>query len=224
MKKCANALIILIAAIISSCAGIQKRNEAGSIYGMVYDHENKPVQNVEISIGGKAVSASNINGRFTIKGLGFGTYEISFTKEGYETFSTVFEYSDATQLVYVKMISGSQLLAEAEKEMNERRWSTAEALIKRAEAVKPGDAPTMFLKAALKYRTGSAEEAKAILESLIAQEYNEPSIYLFLADIFQFKLEDKANAISNLKAFLQLRYDPEVEKRLKELEAEPAGE
>jgi predicted Zn-dependent protease len=70
------------------------------------------------------------------------------------------------------------------------------------------------------FRRGDAEEARAILESLLAAGCDEPHVHLFLADLLQYRLDDPAGAASQLEKYLRSRCDPDVERRLAELRPE----
>ena len=44
--------------------------------------------------------------------------------------------------------------------------------------------------------------------------YKEAYIYIFLADIYQYNLDNKEAAKENLEKYLKLKNNPEAEKRL----------
>jgi len=73
------------------------------------------------------------------------------------------------------------------------------------------------LGAVVDFRTKDFEKARAGLEGLLSMDYKEPFVYLFLADIRQYHVVDKAKAIEYLSAYLALREDSAVRKRLEEL-------
>jgi hypothetical protein len=73
------------------------------------------------------------------------------------------------------------------------------------------------LRAILAWRREQYGEALSILTSLTETEKNAPYLYLFIADIHQYHTGDTIQAQANLKKFLELRYDADVEKRLREL-------
>ncbi len=63
-------------------------------------------------------------------------------------------------------------------------------------------------------------KARAALEELLKRDYREPFVYLFLADIRQYDLVDKAKAIEYLSAYLASREDGAVRKRIDSLRGE----
>lgn len=218
VKPTVSILSILAAwALAVSCASVKPNDAGPPLYGMVYDMDNLPVQNALVSIDGRDAASTDVNGRFALSGLPFGTYEVSLRKEGYELLTTRVEYFSWTQVLYVKMISADQLLAKAESAISERRWGEAQDFVDRAERVGPDAPAALYLKAVVSFRRGDAENAKNILEGLLSKEYKEPAVYLLLADILQYRTDDPTGAAARLRSYLNLRYDPEIEKRLMQL-------
>jgi len=209
------AIAFLSALLLASCGTLGSNDSKPPFYGMVYDRDNQPVQNAVVVLDGKETAATDVNGRFALANLDPGVYEVELRKEGYEPLSTSVEYFSPTQVLYVKMTSRDQLLSQAETAIAERRWQEASDLVDRADLVDPDNPATLFLRAVVLFRRGQPEEARAILEGLLARDYREPSIHLFLADILQYRLSDPEGAVSQLREFLRLRYDPVVEERLK---------
>jgi hypothetical protein len=213
--------LILIPAVLVlavSCASLKTNDQGPPFYGMVYDMDNLPVQNARVFVDGKEAAGTDVNGRFVLSGLNFDSYAVELRKVGYESLVTQLDYFSSTQVLYVKMISADQLLGEAEAALAERRWEEASSLVDRAERTKPGAPVTLYLKAVVTFRRGDAQGARALLEGLLAKEYKEPAVYLLLADILQYRQDDPAGAAAHLRSYLKLRYDPEVEKRLAQLE------
>jgi tetratricopeptide (TPR) repeat protein len=209
------AISLLSALLLASCGTLGSNDSKPPFYGMVYDRDNQPVQNAVVVLDGKETAATDVNGRFALANLDPGVYEVELRKEGYEPLSTSVEYFSPTQVLYVKMTSRDQLLSQAETAIAERRWQEASDLVDRADRIDPDNPATLFLRAVVLFRRGQPEEARAILEGLLARDYMEPSIHLFLADILQYRLADPVGAASHLREFLLLRYDPVVEERLK---------
>lgn len=212
------ASIPALALIAVSCASMRPDKASLPLFGMVYDRGNLPVSNALVLVDGKPQATTDANGRFGLGGFKYGTYDLEFRKEGYETLSTWVDYASVTQVLYVKMVSTDQLLGQAQAAITERRWAEALSLLDRAERTRPGAPATLYLKAVVLFRSGDAEGARDILEGLLKEEYREPAIYLLLADIHERRLADVAAAAVQLRAYLRLRYNPEVEKRLAQLE------
>ncbi len=191
--------------------------------GMIYDQDNLPVSNAIVEIDGERKSISDVNGRFALFDLIPGKYLLSVRGEDYESASVHIEYSDPTQIVYVKLFSADQLLSVAEKAIETRDWQSAEEYLNRATAIRPNDTSALYLHAVLDFRQGKAKEALATLESLLANKIRDPYIYLFCADILQYQLQNPKAALGYLEKFLESRFDPEVEKRRDLLKAEVTG-
>lgn len=205
----------------ASCATQQKMEStpsAPTLLGMVYDHDNRPVADVEISIAGTIRVRTDINGRFAIPEFEFGTYELVFHKTNHEDVHISLNYSDATFVLYVKMISAEQVLAEAEAELGQRHWSSARSCIDRALRLIPDDPSARYLDAVLTFRMGDTARAVTILQALLSGGYNEPYVHLFLADLYQYQLQKPQDAFTHLKAYLSLRYDPDIERRCADIE------
>jgi hypothetical protein len=211
---------LAVPSVLSCASGAWRQGEKADrlpLSGMVYDFESRPVSEALISVDGKAIARSDINGRFSLGSLSFGSYRVAASKQGFETTSLDVRYEDAAQIVYMKMYSSRQLVALAEKEAASRNWDAAISSLDRVDALGAKDPEARYLRAAILARTGKAQDAKAILESLLAEKYDEPFVHLFLADIAQYSLGDSASAISNLEKYLQARYDPDAEERLRKL-------
>lgn len=220
MRILRTAGILAFVIFSGACSTLRPGQALPPLYGMVYDMDNQPVQNALVLRDGKEKAHTDVNGRFVLADLAFGVSSIELRKDGYESLAAVVEYFSPTQVLYVKMTSMNQLLSRAEASIAERRWEEAAALVERAKLVSPGNPAALYLEAVVRFRRGEPEAARDILEGLLGKEFNEPGIHLFLADILQYRLSDPAGAACRLRAFLRLRYDPEVERRLRELDKE----
>jgi len=221
MRIFLNAICLIAALAASACASSDRSTRGGpsgaSLNGMVYDYENRPVADAEIRIDGHLRARSDINGRFSLGELPFGKYAVEVGREGCERVSFAVTYGDPTQIIYVKLYSAKQLLSAAEKEMEKRNWAEAQAYLGRMEAIGADDPAARYLRAVLSFRRGQAKEAKGLLEALLADGYDEAYVHLFLADLCQYSFSDPRGAAAQLEKYLKARYDPDVERRLREL-------
>ncbi len=55
---------------------------------------------------------------------------------------------------------------------------------------------------------------------ILAKGYSEPVVYITLADIYQYGINDTKKAIFNLEKYLQIQRNNKVEKRLEALKLE----
>ena len=60
-------------------------------------------------------------------------------------------------------------------------------------------------------------KAIKILNELTVYGDNNPYIYLFLADIYEYNLKDIENAKNYLNKYLEISFEPDIEKRYKKL-------
>jgi len=242
----------------STASAIATNDRSVPLYGMVYDDDNSPVAGAEVLIDGKAKTKSDVNGRFVLTALKFGQYAVVVKKDYFEPARLDLDYSSATQVLYVKLVSEEELLAAADKDIAAREWAKADDHVARALALKRDDPAALFLSAVIACRRGDSPDAagaaagtvgaaagagvsagtgaaagaaagagtgtavgaaaaRTILEKLLAADYREPAVYLFLTDILQYKYADAAGAAERLKEYLELRYDPDAEARLQAL-------
>jgi hypothetical protein len=223
----ASAFAWLLAALLASaCASKVPPAKEGSMLaalrGMVYDFDGRPVSEAEISVDGREALRSDINGRFLFGDLGYGRHEVQIKREGYESDSIAFDFDDERQIVYAKLYSAKQLLSLSEREAEARDWAEALGFLDRVEAVierdgSASDPAARYLRAVVLFRRGEAAAARSILETLLAEGYDDAYIHLFLADLLQYKLGDAKGAEEQLSAFLLSRYESEVEARLRNL-------
>ncbi|WP_010259493.1 carboxypeptidase-like regulatory domain-containing protein [Treponema primitia] len=215
-----NYLICLsiIMAVFFSCATspIQKRTAAG-LYGMIYDGDNKPVKEVKIYAGDKFSAISDINGHFSLPGLKPGKeYRIKACKENYEAVELEIDYLDPQNVLYINIYHVDQLLNLAEQALRDKDWLQTESLLSRTEYAH-GDYPSIqYLRGIMAFHRGEYDNALGILIKLTEQE-KAPYLYLFIADLYQYYTGDKDRAVLFLNKFLELRYDTELDNRIREL-------
>lgn len=220
------AVVMILAASALLCAGCATTGEAGGsgpapapLYGMVYDGDNQPCGEVRIAMDGVEGPITDIRGRFMIQDLSMGNHEVTAWKAGFERLVVPFTFHRRTDVLYLRMTSLAQLLARAESSLEGRRWEEARALLDRAEKLDPGDPVLRYLKAVRWYKMEGYAEAAGELEALLAAGIKDASVYAFLADLYEGPLKDPAKARANLEACLAVRWDADMERRWKALEA-----
>jgi tetratricopeptide (TPR) repeat protein len=102
----------------------------------------------------------------------------------------------------------------AQAALGEMRWVDAERCLQRAERLDPADAVLRYLLAVHAFRTGNYASAVTYLNAIKEAGEPEAAVHLFLADLYEKNLDDRQGAIDNLEAYLRLRDDPEVRRRL----------
>jgi len=209
--------VFLLLSIPLALSHADEKESPPATYGMVYDYDNRPVADVAIYIDNTIATKTDINGRCVISGIKDGEHYVLGKKNGYEDVRMVFTFGDAGRILYIKMISCNQLLELAESEMEQRHWGETNALVARIMALQPQNPSGRYLEAVLKFRTGDPRGAQTILLSLLQDMYRDPYVFLFLADLEQYKLGELGNAKIHLSEYLRLRYDPDIELRLQNL-------
>ena len=224
MQKPARVLLLAALCIASCATGKGEVSEKAALFGMIYDEDNQPCAAVALSLDGAAVKVetgpvTDIRGRFVLPEVSRGEHLLLARKEGYEDLSLKVTILNRTDALFLRMISFSQLLAKAEKAIEERKWEEAQELLGRAAKLDTADSVLLYLRAVKAYRLANYPEAVGWLNDILDKGIREPSVYLFLADIFEKKLNDPQSAIRNLRTYLMQRADSDVEKRLALLKA-----
>jgi tetratricopeptide (TPR) repeat protein len=224
MKKHNCLLIISAAVLVFSCAsGPKTKHKSQALYGMIYDRNNRPVSGADIYVDGKYQASSDIQGHFIINPIKpRARYTIRAVKPEWEEIETDVSFMDPSHVLYLHMFSGDQLLAEAEAAIGNKNRDGAEAFLLRALAAGAETLPAEYLRAIITRGRGQYGEAYSILKRLTETETNIPYLWLFLADICQYHLDNREEAGEYLEKFLALRYDADTEQRLEKLREEDA--
>jgi tetratricopeptide (TPR) repeat protein len=209
-------LISILILIITSCASSPvKKDRSQALYGMIYDRDNKPVNDVRIYVDGKYRAASDIHGRFVIPNIKpHREYHITTEKKQYEEIGMDIFHTDPASVLYIHLFSADQLIAEAEQAIPEKDWYRAESFLARAEKAGGDYVSIRYLEGILAFYKDQYPRALSILLELAEKEKNAPYVYLFIADLYQYYINDTAGAIRFLSRFLELQYDQEAEDRL----------
>ena len=219
--KTREAFCMCAALLLATCTTQGKRGEISfppaPLYGMVYDADNQPCAGVQVGVDGSAGPQTDIRGRFILPEISRGEHTVSAKKSGYETLLVGISFLNRTDVLHLRMTSFGQLLGMAEKSLGEQRWAEAAAFLGRAEKLDPEDAVLRYLLALKAYRTGASSLAADYLFAILASGNAAPSVYIFLADIFEIDLDERGKAVFYLESYLKLRPDPAAEKRLEEL-------
>lgn len=209
--------ILFTAFVLSGCASTRVKS-LPPLNGMIYDADNKPVSDVRIEIDKSYIATSDIQGHFVLPKVKTATETVIVaSKPGFESASLSFTYTNVTQVLYIRMISGEQLIEKAEREVTEKNWSDAQELLDRADAAAGDAVMTGYLRAVILAQTGKPADAAVLLENLLSSGANEPYIDLFLADLYQFSLSNSEKTREALTRFLAAKSNDDVKKRLDEL-------
>jgi tetratricopeptide (TPR) repeat protein len=226
MKILLICLMLSAVIILAGCSTLADKSvtdfKTADLHCMIYDYHGQPCSNVRIRLDNKEGPRSDINGRFTLKNLAKGPHQIVLSKDTYEEISFSFDFTNRTQVLYLKLCSMTQLLELAEKELDNKKLARAEALLNRAAKIDADNAVLLYLKAILALKRDQVGEAIANLKKILDQGVIESMVLLTLADIYQYHHKDLEQAVYFLKRYVLLEEDIEAQKRLKALEQELA--
>ena len=210
----------------SSCLSYRQRQlrefRSATLVGMVFDQDQRPCAAALITVDGRQGPRTDINGRFVIDALERGDHRIGVSKQGFEALETKVSFVDRTQVLYLRVVSFSQLLRQAEEALDRRKLQEADGLLRRAEALDSEDPVGLYLRAVYFLRLEDPEQAVGLLQKILARGQRLPAVLLTLADIYQYRLKDEARAAGLLKEYLRAEDDPDVRARLAELEGRNA--
>ncbi|UTY33690.1 tetratricopeptide repeat protein [Treponema putidum] len=166
-------LCLLFSALIlaTGCSSVwskKYKDDAGVMYGMIYDGNEEGVSGVSVKVNGWLKAVSDGQGRFILKFLYADIKDkkeqrIELEKEGYEKIEDVFYY-EPMSLLHIRMESGEDILKEAENLIDEKEYGRAEESIDRAIKIEEYRDEGLFLKAVIKYKEGDKKEAEKLLD------------------------------------------------------------
>lgn len=216
MKHIYCLVISIIVLVLAGCesAPISSEFMVAPLEGKIFDYDNTPCAEVQISIDNGGGVQTDINGRFVVQMLGKGKHTIKATKEGYEDYTESFSFLNRNQVMWIRMISLNQIEKKIEDAFEDRKWEDVESLIDRALKIKKDDPVVMYMQALYFNQNGWFEQAMEILKKITENGYNEATVYLTMADICEYKLQNKALAIEYLQKYLDLKTDEAVFKWL----------
>lgn len=164
-------LLFSVLIFTSSCSSVwskKYKDDAGVMYGMIYDGNEEGVSGVSVKVNGWLKAVSDGQGRFILKFLYADIKDkkeqrIELEKEGYEKIEEVFYY-EPMSLLHIRMESGEDILKEAESLIDEKEYGRAEELLERVVNIEEYRDEGLFLKAVIKYKEGKKEEAEKLLD------------------------------------------------------------
>ena len=156
---------------VSSCSSVwskKYKDDAGVMYGMIYDGNEEGVSGVDVKVNGRLKAVSDGQGRFILKFLYADIKDkkeqrIELEKEGYEKVEEVFYY-EPMSLLHIRMESGEDIIKEAESLIDKKEYRKAEELLERVVNIEEYRDEVLYIKAVIKYKEGKKEEAEKLLD------------------------------------------------------------
>jgi hypothetical protein len=216
-------VLALAALMLGSCASTHEF-DGSMMLGMVYNMDRLPVADVSVSVlnGGQVVgkTLTDIHGRFNIAGVPHGPVTVQFSKDSYEPVSWTLRFQGPSQVVYMRLENTDELLAEAGDAIEKRSWASALGLLDRVDKLVPHSKLTVYMRGIILSNQGKPADAAKLLEGLSTDGTASFAVELTLADLYQYKLNDSAQALTHLKRAQTLKKDIDVDKRVADLSAE----
>ncbi len=177
---------MLIALLVISCSTLENplQFDEAPLYGMIYDYQNRPVKSVQIMEGIIILGESDINGRFYLNQMRKGEHDLRFIREGYEEINISVDFQSRTEILYVKIRSAFDCLAEANILINQEAYSEAGELIDLGLSIEENNKPLLFLQAILYYKAQSFRKSFLNIEGLIFSGNRNREMYALLKDIY----------------------------------------
>jgi len=198
-------VLIMVAALLGSAAGVSAQMELGSVQGTVKDEAGQPVEGVTITLndtgrGRSAQAKTDKSGKFFRRGLQAGNYELVVEKAGYNPIKDSLQVSAGLEKRYdFKLVKGAPEGAEdfARGVAAFNRGDNAAAVQAFEETLKKApNLPEVHVNLALAYfRLSRTMDAIAELEKARALAPDKPSVLFQLGEAYiSLKEYDKAVA------------------------------
>jgi len=224
MKKLLGFLFSIgLVGIFSACMSLESNSQA-ALLGMIYDKDRQPVGGAQIVVTTRTnaifKAETDINGRFSIPVVPFGQISIAISQAHYEPFSYSFLFSTEAQVFYGQISSFRQLIDVANQAFEDRDWVQAWNICERVLTWSPEHPEALFLRAHGWIQKNEYEKARLVLEDLVLRLNRPYAAYLLLADLYEFKLNNKEKAVISLQQSLRYHSDPAIEERIAALKKE----
>jgi tetratricopeptide (TPR) repeat protein len=192
--------------------------------GMVYDYNNRPCSDALIIIDSVEGPKTDMNGRFFLQSVSRGTHEITIKKQDFEDLTITFDFYSRSQVLHANLISFEQLLEMADEAISHNRLYEAEQFLERALTIRSHDPVAQYLKAVVCKEKGDIADAVEVLESILAEGYQGPYVYLTIGNLCEYYQNDCEKAIHHLEKYLQYERDDKVERRIADLKTNLGAE
>lgn len=230
MKK---FILVFLPIILLSCQSVKAPTdfEAASLSGKVYSLGNNSVDNALVTLfshidGVKtelANSYTDIYGRITFYNVNKGIYSIEVSKEGFETITTDFNFSNRTYVFWVYMISADDLLNSIEEKLDNKSYGETIGLFNRVFALNEENMDALFLAAGTYMKLGEIEKSREYINRFIQLKPYNTWARILSADIYQYYTSEPEKALMELQKIPVNLRNTKVKERietLKKIESE----
>ncbi len=157
----------IISCMILSCTTVKRSDGAkGILQGMLYDYENGPVSGYSIFLDGAQKTVTDINGRFCVPDTAFGFHAVSGNGYGYVPCHEQINFSDKTEILYIRLPSNSWLYADLDAQLQNANFDGAEKSLARFSAEEQKSRKHRVYSSILKFRTAPSEEKAKLQEKI----------------------------------------------------------
>ena len=166
-----------------SCKTAEFGFKTTDINGMVYDFSNRPVFNYEVTLGKRHFGNTDINGRFTLSNVPFGSYKINGSKTGFENYDGEVVIKEKGQIIYIRIPSQNQLLAIADEALAANNLTLAEEMAERAYQIDKNNIEMLFYCTTISFRQNNFKKAASFLEDAVNLGSKDYYVHKFLSAI-----------------------------------------
>lgn len=233
MKKI-KRLYLFILLMLFSCKSDgmllrDNRENSFPLLAKVFNGNNRACAGVLIELSndsGPVLSGrSDITGKVIFPRVPFGSYQVRMSLSGSESIEFPFDFSRADQALYGRLYSFDQLIQLADQSLGEGKWDKAENFLDRAQALDIDNQKVLWYRAILSWKQSKFDQAVLLLQQILENPYPPVEVHLFLADIYQYDIQNIQEALNQLRAYKNKNeIDRETEIRINELEKETLDE
>jgi hypothetical protein len=172
MKK-AVCIFLMLLFLLAGCASTGKKVERidkkDTMYSMIYDYDNNPVQEVKIYINGKYAGESDVQGRFLVSGSPGKDIIVKLEKSSYEALSAEIHF-DPLKVAYFKMGNCEQFRKLSENSLFVHENNEALEYCLRAEKLESTRQDIQYLKAVILNQLERFDESNAVLGTMTGND------------------------------------------------------
>ncbi len=222
MKRTGLIMSLFLTLFLMSCRtdGMLLRRQkldSFSLMAKVFNGENRACSSVMVEMtnsqGKEYRAKTDVTGKAIFPDLPFEQYEVTLSKEGYETVSFDFPYDNEGQALYGRLFSEDQLVRLSRKSMDKGEWEKALSYLDRAFSIGEEDWERLFLRAIILWKQGESEEAEEILKTGNG-ETMPGEVLLFYADLLQYDRNKRDEAYIVLGKIMAQRPSDDIKERI----------